>query len=168
MQLAANLTTVFFSLSLQLHLSDRSLMPGDVVRRLIRGQNTQRGYCRNIQVIANCQIMNTRQVILGINSKDLKPLRVIKRAARSASQLIIFRPSSLITPERPLPLFFLISCTYYTRCIYTITSPLRRTWLCAWTLGSALLLTRNARPFSSLMTAPYAASTNGNSTLLKT
>ena len=32
-------------------LADRSLMPGDVVRRLIVGKDTQRGYCREVRQI---------------------------------------------------------------------------------------------------------------------
>jgi len=34
----------------RVHLADRSLMPGDVVRRMIKGKDTQRGYCRDIKV----------------------------------------------------------------------------------------------------------------------
>ena len=55
-------------------LADRSLMPGDVVRRLIRGRETQRGYCRQVNVHASCQIVGTNQVIYGISSHDLVPL----------------------------------------------------------------------------------------------
>ena len=55
-------------------LADRSLMPGDVVRRLIRGKETQRGYCRHVNVHASCQIVGTKQVIFGINSQELVSL----------------------------------------------------------------------------------------------
>lgn len=58
-------------------LADRSLMPGDVVRRLIRGKDTQRGYCRNIHVTACVQVVGTKQVITDVNSKDLVPVEVI-------------------------------------------------------------------------------------------
>ena len=51
-------------------------MPGDVVRRLIRGKDTQRGYCRNIQVTACVQVVGTKQVIVNVNSKDLMPIEV--------------------------------------------------------------------------------------------
>ncbi len=37
-------------------------MPGDVVRRLIRGRDTQRGYCRNVDVSASVEIIGTNQV----------------------------------------------------------------------------------------------------------
>ena len=46
----------------KVHLADRSLMPGDVVRRLVKGRDTQRGYCRNINVFASVQIMGSKQV----------------------------------------------------------------------------------------------------------
>ncbi|XP_023240640.1 (E3-independent) E2 ubiquitin-conjugating enzyme UBE2O-like isoform X2 [Centruroides sculpturatus] len=55
-------------------LYDRSLMPGDVVRRLIKGKDTQLGYCRNTHVLAAVQLIGTKQVIPDINSKDLIPL----------------------------------------------------------------------------------------------
>ena len=46
----------------QLILSDRSLMPGDVVRRLVKNKDTQRGYCRSVEVFASVQIVGTKQV----------------------------------------------------------------------------------------------------------
>ncbi|XP_076068516.1 (E3-independent) E2 ubiquitin-conjugating enzyme UBE2O isoform X2 [Oratosquilla oratoria] len=55
-------------------LADRSLMPGDVVRRLIRGKDTQRGYCRQVHVTASVQVVGTKHVILNVNSNDLTPL----------------------------------------------------------------------------------------------
>ena len=55
-------------------LADRSLMPGDVVRRLIKGKETQRGYCRHVDVHASCVIVGTNQVIYGVKSQDLSPL----------------------------------------------------------------------------------------------
>lgn len=58
----------------KIYLADRSLMPGDVVRRMVKGRDTQRGYCRNINVFASVQIMGTKQVIFGVESKDLTPL----------------------------------------------------------------------------------------------
>ena len=48
--------------SFQIGLADRSLMPGVVVRRLIRGRDTQRGYCRNVEVRASVEILGTNQV----------------------------------------------------------------------------------------------------------
>ncbi|RXG70171.1 (E3-independent) E2 ubiquitin-conjugating enzyme [Armadillidium vulgare] len=55
-------------------LGDRSLMPGDVVRRLIKGKDTQRGYCRQVHVAASVQVVGTKFVIININSNSLTPL----------------------------------------------------------------------------------------------
>jgi len=55
-------------------LADRSLMPGDVVRRLIAGKDTQRGYCRDVNVRASVEIVGTQQVVFDVDSKDLNPL----------------------------------------------------------------------------------------------
>lgn len=60
----------------QVGLADRSLMPGDVVRRLIRGKDTQRGYCRQVHVTSSVQIVGTKLVILNVDSNDLTPLEV--------------------------------------------------------------------------------------------
>uniref|UniRef100_A0A0V0G6I3 Putative ubiquitin-conjugating enzyme e2 o-like isoform x1 n=1 Tax=Triatoma dimidiata TaxID=72491 RepID=A0A0V0G6I3_TRIDM len=55
-------------------LADRSLMPGDVVRRMIKGKDTQRGYCRHMEVTACIQVVGTKHIINHINSKDLVPI----------------------------------------------------------------------------------------------
>uniref|UniRef100_A0A2A4JHK1 UBC core domain-containing protein n=1 Tax=Heliothis virescens TaxID=7102 RepID=A0A2A4JHK1_HELVI len=55
-------------------LADRSLMPGDVVRRLIAGKDTQRGYCRDIIMNAALQIVGTKHVIPSVASERLQPL----------------------------------------------------------------------------------------------
>ncbi|VVD04508.1 unnamed protein product [Leptidea sinapis] len=55
-------------------LADRSLMPGDVVRRLIAGKDTQRGYCRDIEMTAALQIVGTKHVIQNVASERLQPL----------------------------------------------------------------------------------------------
>ncbi|KAK4291232.1 hypothetical protein Pmani_035919, partial [Petrolisthes manimaculis] len=55
-------------------LADRSLMPGDVVRRLIRGKDTQRGYCRQVYVTSSVQVVGTNLVILNVDSNHLTPL----------------------------------------------------------------------------------------------
>jgi len=62
----------------KVHLADRSLMPGDVVRRLVQGKNTQRGYCRDVKVYSSVQVVGTKQVIFGIQSEDLTPLEQFK------------------------------------------------------------------------------------------
>jgi ubiquitin-conjugating enzyme E2 O len=46
----------------KVHLADRSLMPGDVVRRLVQGRSTQRGYCRDVTVYSSVQVIGTNQV----------------------------------------------------------------------------------------------------------
>ena len=48
----------------KVHLADRSLMPGDVVRRLLPGKKTQMGYCRDVKVFTSAQIIGTTQVRL--------------------------------------------------------------------------------------------------------
>jgi len=60
----------------QVGLADRSLMPGDVVRQMIKGKDTQRGYCRYIDMSANVQIIGTNMVIANIQSAKLTPLEV--------------------------------------------------------------------------------------------
>lgn len=51
-------------------------MPGDVVRRMIKGKDTQRGYCRDIELNACVQVIGTKQVLTNIRSEDLVPLEV--------------------------------------------------------------------------------------------
>ncbi|KAF2354207.1 Ubiquitin-conjugating enzyme E2 [Trinorchestia longiramus] len=59
----------------KVHLADRSLMPGDVVRRLIKGRDTQRGYCRQVRVMARVQLVTGgRHVIPRVDSVDLVPI----------------------------------------------------------------------------------------------
>ncbi|XP_058790331.1 (E3-independent) E2 ubiquitin-conjugating enzyme isoform X2 [Phymastichus coffea] len=60
--------------SKKVHLADRTLMPGDVVRRMIKGKDTQRGYCRDIELNACVQVIGTKQVLTNIRSEDLVPL----------------------------------------------------------------------------------------------
>lgn len=58
-------------------LADRSLMPGDVVRRMIKGKDTQRGYCRHMEVSASIQIVGTKHIINNVKSKDLIPIEAL-------------------------------------------------------------------------------------------
>ena len=60
----------------QIKLADRSLMPGDVVRRLIAGQDSQRGYVRNTKVRCHVQIMGKGHVICDVDSRNLRPQAV--------------------------------------------------------------------------------------------
>ncbi|KAG5320755.1 UBE2O enzyme, partial [Acromyrmex heyeri] len=59
----------------KIHLADRTLMPGDVVRRMIKGKDTQRGYCRDVELTACVQVIGTKQVLTDIKSEDLIPLQ---------------------------------------------------------------------------------------------
>jgi len=52
-------------------------MPGDVVRRLIAGKDTQRGYCRSVSVSAAAQIVGEKKVIPEIMASELVPVQVI-------------------------------------------------------------------------------------------
>ncbi|XP_052265648.1 (E3-independent) E2 ubiquitin-conjugating enzyme-like isoform X2 [Dreissena polymorpha] len=54
-------------------LVDRSLMPGDVVRRLISGKESQRGFVQNCGIKCHLQIQGTDQFIYNIDAKDLQP-----------------------------------------------------------------------------------------------
>lgn len=62
----------------QVMLSDRSLMPGDVVRRLIAGKDTQRGYCRSVRVAADVQVLGSKKVILGVPATNLVPVMLLQ------------------------------------------------------------------------------------------
>lgn len=59
-------------------LSDRSLMPGDVVRRLIAGKDTQRGYCRSVKVCADVQLLGSKKVILSVPATSLAPVQKLQ------------------------------------------------------------------------------------------
>ena len=60
----------------QLQLVDRSLMPGDVVRRLIPGQESQCGFVMNLDVHSHLRILQSNKYIYNVNSKDLQPIEV--------------------------------------------------------------------------------------------
>uniref|UniRef100_A0A182JWR4 UBC core domain-containing protein n=1 Tax=Anopheles christyi TaxID=43041 RepID=A0A182JWR4_9DIPT len=55
-------------------LADRTLMPGDVVRRMVPGRDTQRGYCHEITVRADLRIIGTKNVVRNVASDRLRPL----------------------------------------------------------------------------------------------
>lgn len=54
-------------------------MPGDVVRRLIPGKETQRGYCRDIWVQADARILGTKYIIKSVNASRFRPLNSMPR-----------------------------------------------------------------------------------------
>jgi len=55
---------------------DRSLMPGDVVRKVSEGTPSQFGYCENIDIYATVKILNTNKVIENINSRNFTHTKV--------------------------------------------------------------------------------------------
>ena len=61
---------------MQARLSDRSLMPGDVVRRLIEGQESQRGFVADTRVRCHVQVVGRNRVICDVDSRHLEPLKV--------------------------------------------------------------------------------------------
>eukprot|EP00102_Acyrthosiphon_pisum_P020035 XP_016657245.1 PREDICTED: (E3-independent) E2 ubiquitin-conjugating enzyme UBE2O-like [Acyrthosiphon pisum] len=52
-------------------LMDRSVLPGDVVRKVNEGKPSQFGYCVNIDKYATVKILNTNKIIENINSRNL-------------------------------------------------------------------------------------------------
>lgn len=60
----------------QLKLADRSLMPGDVVRRLDNKEAVQCGYCTMTRVLADVEIPGTSYVLVDIPSENMTPLCV--------------------------------------------------------------------------------------------
>uniref|UniRef100_A0A0B7AQH6 UBC core domain-containing protein n=1 Tax=Arion vulgaris TaxID=1028688 RepID=A0A0B7AQH6_9EUPU len=59
----------------KVQLLDRSLMPGDVVRRLIPGQESQCGFVMDMDVRCHLRILCSNKYIYNVNSKDLTPLQ---------------------------------------------------------------------------------------------
>jgi len=55
----------------QVTLSDRALMPGDVVRRLVEGNDSQRGYVTYSYVRCHLQVLNRPTVICDVDTRDL-------------------------------------------------------------------------------------------------
>ncbi|KAK3607162.1 hypothetical protein CHS0354_004422 [Potamilus streckersoni] len=58
----------------KLILTDRSLMPGDVVRRLVEGQDSQRGFVKDMQIKCHLKVLGANKWLYNIDSKDLKGL----------------------------------------------------------------------------------------------
>lgn len=67
-----NKTKIFHSK--QIGLADRTLMPGNVVRRIGPGKDTQKGYCRHVFVSADVRIKGTSFILKNISSDRLRPL----------------------------------------------------------------------------------------------
>jgi ubiquitin-conjugating enzyme E2 O len=58
-------------------------MPGDVVRRLVPGKDTQRGYCREIFVKADVRVIGTKYVVKNVSSVLILGLEVQKISPKS-------------------------------------------------------------------------------------
>ncbi|OWF39374.1 Ubiquitin-conjugating enzyme E2 O [Mizuhopecten yessoensis] len=56
-------------------LADRSLMPGDVIRKLIVGENSPRGFVQDTSMKCHLHIIGTNKYIYNVDTKDLKPLQ---------------------------------------------------------------------------------------------
>lgn len=56
----------------KVHLMSRNIMPGDVVRRLEQGKETQRGYCKEAKQYATVQIVGTDKIVERIPKERLK------------------------------------------------------------------------------------------------
>lgn len=54
-------------------------MPGDVVRRLVSGKDTQRGYCRDISMYADVRVLGTKYVIKNVMTERLRPVNKWQR-----------------------------------------------------------------------------------------
>ncbi|XP_030746050.1 (E3-independent) E2 ubiquitin-conjugating enzyme UBE2O [Sitophilus oryzae] len=59
----------------KVRLINRSIIPGDIVRRLEKGKETQRGYCKETKQIATVQIVGTDKVIEHVSSERLHSVR---------------------------------------------------------------------------------------------
>lgn len=55
-------------------LADRTIMPADVVRRLVPGKDTQRGYCRDINMRADVRITGTNYVVKNVDAERFRLL----------------------------------------------------------------------------------------------
>lgn len=55
----------------KVRLMSRSVIPGDVVRRLEHGKETQRGYCKESKQYATVQIVGTDKIIERVSSDRL-------------------------------------------------------------------------------------------------
>lgn len=56
----------------KLSLMNRSIMPGDVVRRVVDGKETQLGYCKDCKNITTVEIVGTGKIIEHVNGERLR------------------------------------------------------------------------------------------------
>ena len=67
---------IYLNLCFQLILTDRSLMPGDVVRRLNSEKDSQCGFVENILVKCHLKILGTEQWIYNVDVADVASMQV--------------------------------------------------------------------------------------------
>lgn len=61
----------------QIGLADRTLMPGDVVRRRMPGQKDltgQAGYVRDVNVCADVKVLGSKYIIRNVPAERLRPI----------------------------------------------------------------------------------------------
>ena len=56
----------------RIKISDRSLVPGDVVKRTDRNKNSQSGMCKSVKVYAAVMISGTKQVVYGVENERIE------------------------------------------------------------------------------------------------
>jgi len=54
-------------------------MPGDVVRRLISGKESQRGFVQECHTKCHVKVLGTEYYIYNIDAKDLKSFQVCRK-----------------------------------------------------------------------------------------
>lgn len=67
---------LFYIGILQLILTDRSLMPGDVIRRFGEDANSQRGFVQDLSGKCHIHIRGTNKFLYNVNSKDLSSMKI--------------------------------------------------------------------------------------------
>lgn len=55
----------------RVHLMSRCVVPGDIVRRLVDGKETQRGYCKDTKQVASVQVVGTNKIIEHVSNNRL-------------------------------------------------------------------------------------------------
>ena len=81
----------------QLILTDRSLMPGDVVRRLISEKDSQRGFVESISAKCHVKILGTEQWIYNVDVADITTLQV---CVIYTYCILVYLLDSLVTCQR--------------------------------------------------------------------
>ncbi|GIY92054.1 hypothetical protein CEXT_46031 [Caerostris extrusa] len=90
----------------------RSLMPGDVVRKIVKGKDTQLGYCRYTVVKADVQVVGTKQVLVGVDSRDLCPLEEF------VADVAVFK-NSWVGMVKTVKTELTLRCSDGSRCVMT-------------------------------------------------